>query len=124
MQSRKKQQGLTFISWLVVLIVLGLFVMVGIKITPVYLEHFAVKQSLKSIKNEPMISRKSVKEIRKILFRRFDMNSIYDLKKDDVTIKRTGGKTKITVAYEERRSLFGNISLVMTFKDSIEMGSN
>ena len=32
MKSLKKQQGLTFISWLVILVVAGFFVMVGIKI--------------------------------------------------------------------------------------------
>jgi hypothetical protein len=124
MQSRKKQQGLTFISWLVILTILGVFVLVGIKITPVYLEHFAVKKTLESMQREPLIGRKTIPEIRRILFRRFDMNSIYDMTKDDIKIQRSGSSTKITVAYEERRNLFGNLSLVMTFEDSIELASN
>lgn len=124
MQSRNKQQGLTFISWLLVLVMAGMFVLVGIKITPVYMEHFAVKKSLESLKEEPLINRKSVREIRKLLMRRMDMNSIYDLQKDEVIIKRSGGVTTITVAYEERRSIMGNLSLVMTFEDSVELISN
>jgi hypothetical protein len=124
MQSRNKQQGLTFISWLLVLIMVGMFVMIGIKITPVYLEHFAVKKTLESLKQEPMISRKSLREIRKMLMHRLDMNSIYDLKKDQVIIKRSGGVTTITVVYEERRNIMGNLSLVMTFDDSVELISN
>ena len=124
MQSRNKQQGLTFISWLLVFVMAGMFVLVGIKITPVYMEHFAVKKSLESLKEEPLINRKSVREIRKLLMRRMDMNSIYDLQKDEVIIKRSGGVTTITVAYEERRSIMGNLSLVMTFEDSVELISN
>ncbi|MCU7810462.1 MAG: DUF4845 domain-containing protein [Candidatus Thiodiazotropha sp. (ex Notomyrtea botanica)] len=124
MRSRQKQQGLTFISWLVVLIVVGFMVMVGLKITPVYLEHFTIRKSLESLKDEPLLSRKPVREIRKILFRRFDMNSIYDLTKDEVIIKRKGGITEVTVKYEERRNVVGNLSLVMTFEDSIELISN
>lgn len=124
MQSRNKQQGLTLISWLVILIMVGVMIMVGLKITPVYLEHFAVKKTLQSLKNEPLISRKPVAEIRKMLFRRLDMNSIYDLTKDEVTIKRAGGVTTITIKYEERRSVVGNLSLVMDFEDKIELISN
>lgn len=124
MQSRNKQQGLTFISWLLVLAMAGMFVLVGIKITPVYLEHFAVRKTLETLKNEPLINRKSLREIRTMLMRRMDMNSIYDLTKDEVIIKRAGGVTTITVAYEERRNIVGNLSLVMTFEDSIELISN
>ena len=124
MQSRNKQQGLTFISWLVVLVMVGVFILVGIKITPVYLEHFAVKKTLESLQQEPLISRKSLREIRTMLMRRMDMNSIYDVKKEEVIIKRSGGVTTITVAYEKRRNIMGNLSLVMTFEDSVELISN
>jgi hypothetical protein len=124
MQSRKKQQGLTFLSWLVLLVMVGVFIMVGIKITPVYLEHYAVVNTLESMKEEPLVSRKPLREIRTMLMRRFDTNSIYDLTKDEVVIKRSGGVTTITVAYEERRHVMGNLSLVMTFEDSIELISN
>ncbi|MCU7916154.1 MAG: DUF4845 domain-containing protein, partial [Candidatus Thiodiazotropha sp. (ex Gloverina cf. vestifex)] len=124
MRSKQKQQGLTFISWLVVLIVVGFMVMVGLKITPVYLEHFTIRKSLESLKDEPLLSRKSVSEIRKILFRRLDMNSVYRLTKDEVSIKRSGGVTNITIKYEERRDVVGNLSMVMVFEDSIELISN
>jgi hypothetical protein len=124
MQSRNKQRGLTMISWLVILVVLGFMVMIGIKITPVYLEHFAIKKSLQSLKDEPLISRKPVTEIRKLFFRRLDINSIRHLTKENVTIKRAGGVTSINVKYEERRPVMGNLSLVMTFDDSIELISN
>jgi hypothetical protein len=124
MQSRNKQQGLTMLSWLVILVVAGFMVMIGIKITPVYLEHLAVKESLESLKDEPLISRKPVTEIRKILFRRLDINNVRHLTKDDVTIKRSGGVTNITIAYEERRPIMGNLSLVVTFDDSIELVAN
>ncbi len=124
MQSLNKQQGLTFISWLVILIVVGFMVMIGLKITPVYLEHFAVKNSIESLKQEPLLSRKPVTEIRKLLMRRFDMNSIAFLKKDEILITRAGGITKVNVKYEVRKPVIANLSLVMSFDDSIELISN
>ncbi len=124
MQTLNKQRGLTFISWLVILVVLGFMVMVGIKITPVYLEHYSIKGSLESLKHEPLISRKPVADIRKMLYRRLEINSITTLSKDEISIKRSGGVTTISISYEERRPVFGNLSLVMTFNDSIELIAN
>ena len=124
MKSLRKQQGLTFISWLVILVVAGFFVMVGIKITPVYLEHFAVRKSLESLRNEPLISRKPLTEIRKMLMRRLDMNNIRHLGKDQIQFTRSGGVTKITISYEERKPVVGNMALIMTFEDSIELIAN
>ena len=124
MQSRNEQQGMTLIAWLVILAMVGVFITVGLKITPVYLEHFAVKKTLESLKQEPLISRKTLREIRTMLERRLDMNSVYDMTKDEVIIKRSGGVTTITIAYEERRSILGNLSIVMTFEDPIELISN
>lgn len=124
MYDKQRQRGLTFISWLVILIVLGFFIMVALKITPVYLEHYAVKQSLESLKNEPFIGRKSVVDIRKMLMNRLDMNNVRHLKKDQISISRAGGVTTIAINYEERRPVIGNLSLVMTFGDSIELISN
>ncbi|MCU7797087.1 MAG: DUF4845 domain-containing protein [Candidatus Thiodiazotropha sp. (ex Semelilucina semeliformis)] len=124
MRSRQKQQGLTFISWLVILIVLGFMVMVALKITPVYLDHFAVKKSLESLQSEPLIGRKQLKDIRKMLLRRLDINNIRHLNKDHITIKRSGGITRVEIKYEEKRDLVGNLSLLMSFDDSIELISN
>jgi hypothetical protein len=124
MQNRRKQDGMTFISWLVILAVFGFFILVGLKVTPVYLENFAIKKSLESLQNEPLLGRKTVREIRKLLMRRLDLNSIYDMTKDEVIIKRQGSITKITIKYEERRPIVGNMSIVMTFEDSIEVDSN
>ncbi len=115
---------MTFISWLVILVVAGFMVMIGIKITPVYLEHYSVKESLESLKHEPLISRKPVGDIRKMLFRRLEINNIRSLSKDEVTIKRSGGVTTISVSYEERKPIIGNLSLVMSFNDSIELIAN
>ena len=124
MYSKNREQGLTFISWLVILLVVGFAISIGLKVGPVYLEHFAVKKSLESLKEEPLISRKSVADIRKMLMARLDMNSIYHLGKENVLIGRAGGVTSVTIKYEERREVVGNLSLIMTFNDSIELISN
>lgn len=120
----KRQQGLTMISWLVVFCVVGFFIMVGLRVVPVYLEHYSVKNVLASLNQEPLISRKSVGEIREMLFNRLYINNVRTLDRDHVTIKRAGGVTKIEISYEERRPIAGNMDVVMTFNDTLELVAN
>jgi hypothetical protein len=120
----KKQQGLTFISWLVILSVAGFLVLVGIKVTPVYIENYAVKSILQSLKHEPFAARKSVRELKSMVLKRLDVNSIRTLTGDDITIKRDKSKTTIRIAYEERRHIFYNAFIVMVFDESVELTAN
>lgn len=124
MQSIKKQRGLTFISWLVILIIAGFLVMVGIKITPVYIDHFAVKSALESVKNEPFAERKSKVELRNMVLKRLDINSIRHVTKEHITVKRGSGSRTINVSYEVRRHIAYNAELVMTFDETVELTSN
>ncbi|MCG7873238.1 MAG: DUF4845 domain-containing protein [Candidatus Thiodiazotropha lotti] len=124
MQSIKKQRGLTFISWLVILIVAGFLVMVGIKVTPVYIDHFAVKSALESVKNEPFAERKSKVELRNMVLKRLDINSIRHVTKEHIKVKRDTGSRIINVSYEVRRHIAYNAALVMTFDETVELTSN
>jgi hypothetical protein len=124
MQSIKKQRGLSFISWLIIFIMVGFFVMVGLKIAPVYLDHFAVQAALKSVTEEPFAARKPVKEIRSMILNRLDINNIQHVTRDHISIKRSGGITKIKIAYEERRHVAYNIAVVMSFEESAELTPN
>ncbi|MEJ2622354.1 MAG: DUF4845 domain-containing protein [Candidatus Thiodiazotropha sp.] len=124
MRSIKKQRGLTFISWLVILIVAGFLVMVGIKVMPVYLDHFAVKAALKGIKNEPFAERKSKIELRNMLLRRLDINSVRHVTKDNIKVKSSLGSRTINVKYEVRRHIAYNAALVMSFDETIEITAN
>ncbi|MES9976748.1 DUF4845 domain-containing protein [Candidatus Thiodiazotropha sp. LNASS1] len=124
MQSLQKQKGLTFISWLVILIVAGFLVYVGIKITPVYIDHYAVKAALSSVENDPLTARKSKREIRNMIAKRLDVNNIRHVNRDHINIKRSGKNTIISIAYEERRPIVYNISLLMTFEETAELTAN
>ncbi|MEW8625772.1 MAG: DUF4845 domain-containing protein [Candidatus Thiodiazotropha sp.] len=124
MQSIKKQRGLTFISWLVILIVAGFLVMVGIKITPVYIDHFAIKSALESVQKEPFAERKSKVELRNMILKRLDINSIRHVTKEHIKIKSSSGTRIINISYEVRRHIAYNAALVMTFDETVEITAN
>jgi hypothetical protein len=124
MQSIKNQRGLSFISWLLILIVAGFLVMVGIKIAPVYIEHFAVKAALESVKNEPFAVRKSKGELRNMVLTRLDINNIQHVTKQHIKVKRTNEGKSINIAYEVRRHIAYNAAIVMSFDETVEITSN
>ncbi|MEN8167088.1 MAG: DUF4845 domain-containing protein [Pseudomonadota bacterium] len=124
MISQKNQHGLTMISWLLVLTMVGFFIMVGMKLAPVYLQHYTIMNILESVQKESLISRKPVAEIRTMISRRLNINSVDKLKRENIKIRRSSGITTIEVNYEERRPIVGNLDAIMTFNESVELVAN
>lgn len=120
--NKHKQQGMTALGWLIVLGLIGLFATVAIRLTPMYMESFNVEGSLESLKSEPFITQKSLAEVRSLLERRFDVNDIKSVdRRKDVKIEKQGGILKVTVAYESRTHLMGNLDIVGVFNKQVEI---
>ena len=119
-----KECGLTMISWLLILSMIGFFVMVGLKVVPVYMQHYTIKNVVESLEQEPLISRKPVGEIRKMLMNRLDVNHVRNINRDHINIRRTGGITTVEISYEERRPIAGNLDVIMSFNESIQLIAN
>ena len=124
MNLMKRQGGLTMISWLVIFVVIGFFIMVGVRVAPVYMENYSIKNILQSLQSEPFLARKPMGEIRQLLLKRMDINHIGNFDRENIKIRRSGGVTTINISYEERRPVFGNMDVVMTFNDSVELVAN
>jgi hypothetical protein len=118
--SKTLQKGMTMISLAALIIVVVFFLTLGIKLVPVYLEHFNVVQSMKSVKEE-VHSGLAVGEIISMLNNRLSMNDVTSVKKQNITVDRQAKGSVVTVAYEVRRHALGNIDVVVSFKDSIEL---
>ena len=124
MHEIKRQRGFTMLGWLVVLTVAGFFIMIGLKVGPVYLENYTIRSVIQSLQNEPLINRKPIGEIRTMLMRRLDINNIRSLQRDQIQIKRTGGVTTISLIHEERRPVIGNVDVIIAFDEFVELIAN
>jgi hypothetical protein len=118
----KKQQGLTFISILLILGLIGFVVLLTFKIVPIYLDHSKVSKALAAVKAMPGIESKSEPEIRSALGKQFDMNYVYDVNQKDVKVLKHGTYLKVTIEYEVVKKLVGNLSALAEFNDVIEVG--
>ena len=119
---RKQEQGLTLISYIFVLLIIGFFVMLILKITPIYMDHNKVANSLAGLKDTPDLENKSSRAIKKNLESRLNLNYVYDVTAEDITIVKRGNYVRVDIEYEVVEHLVGDLSLLAQFHDFVEMG--
>ncbi|MDP3878046.1 MAG: DUF4845 domain-containing protein [Methylobacter sp.] len=120
--SPNRQQGLTLISILLILGLIGFFVLLTLKVVPIYLDHGKVQSALAALEETPNLASKGEFEIRDSLNKRFSINYVYDVTQDDIKITKRGNYVKVEIEYETVVKLAGNLSLLAEFHDVIEVG--
>jgi len=125
--ARHRQDGMTYLGMLILLIVIAFFAIVLIKVLPLYMEHFKVKSSLDSLVQDAKDNQAALSpmEIEQHLLKRLSINDVQHVKKDDIEVTRDGRKIVVMVNYEARVTLFGNLDLVARFSDNrVELGGS
>ncbi len=116
-----RQRGMTLLGAAFAAFLFGFFALLVLKIGPIYLEHYKVVSSLKSLEQVPDLARKSRREVRSLLVRRLDINMVENVTGDDIRVSREDGVTTVTVTYAVEKPLIGNLSVVVYFDDRIEV---
>lgn len=120
--STKHQQGLTFVSLVFFLGLIAFFVLLGLKIGPIYLDHSKVTNALAEVEKNNNIEKLTEAEIRDSLSKRFNINYVYDVTQDDITITKYQDYLRVAIEYEVIRKIAGNLSVLVEFNDFIEVG--
>lgn len=118
MHKLNQQAGLSVPLVLFGILIAVLVVLLGFKIGPLYLEHYGVVSSLKSLEQEAGMRRKSTSELMTLLKKRLDLNDVRRVQRDDITIKKQTKHTTVRVAYEVQVPLVSNIDLLVTFDNT------
>jgi len=119
-----KQQGLTFIGLVFVLGLIGMIVLSALKVFPVYMEYFSVQRSIETLANDTEIKNMSVKKIRTLLAKKFNMNAVTSVNSGDAEIRKSGGEIVFNLDYEVRKEYIGNVDIVLSFSDEFKIDSN
>ena len=118
----RKQRGMTMVSFLMVVIVVGFALYIGMKLFPMYQEFFAVKASMKSVAQDPDSADEG--KAMQLLFKKLDMSYSDSVKRENVRFEHSGSGTRMIVSYEVRRPLVGNLDIVGNFENAQDMASN
>ncbi len=116
---RQKQTGMTAIGWLIVVALIIMFVLVILKLFPIYMDGFKVGSILDDIENEPATSTMTPVAISKTILKRLDINMVSGVTKDHIYINKFKNSMTVEIEYEIRAKLVGNIDLVVHFNKSV-----
>lgn len=115
---KRTQGGMTLIGFVIVLAVIGFAAYIGMKLVPMYSEFYAVKSALKGLKAEPGIANQAPAKIQDLFFRRLYISYSENVKPSNVTLERADGGWVMSVDYEVRKPLIGNLDVVGKFSTS------
>ena len=120
--SAQKQRGLTFISIVFILGLLAFFVLLGLKIGPIYMNHSKVVNALSAVENMTNVETMNKREILKSIDKRFGMNYVDKVTSEDIKVTKATAYTKVEIEYERVEQIVGNLSVLVEFYESFEAG--
>jgi hypothetical protein len=113
---QRKQQGMSLLSGLVLLAVVGFFLTAAFKIAPLYLDNSFVAAAIASLEQDD-IHGMTDGDIRRKLGSQFDINNIRDINTKDIKVVRGKTHTTVSLDYEKRVNFMGNVDVVVRFEN-------
>ncbi|MFI4919407.1 MAG: DUF4845 domain-containing protein [Legionellales bacterium] len=123
----KKQQGMTVIGMLFTVLVVVCGGILMMKIIPVYIEYYTIRQSISALTSIPSASltgdpMMDVSVLRSSLNKHFDVNGIDELGDNQLQIIPEGtNQFKVKLKYQVTRPLVYNISIMFDFDETQEV---
>ena len=117
----KAQRGITIMGFLVVLVVVSFFFIIGAKLFPAYSEFNSVKTIMNEMAAEPNAANFTITQAWGSMERRFNISYVETPTRACLTLDRKAGAT-LTCAYEYRTGFIYNIDFVVKFSHSVKMG--
>ncbi|MDH5633631.1 MAG: DUF4845 domain-containing protein [Gammaproteobacteria bacterium] len=118
------QRGMSIWSFSLIALVGGFFVLVGVKMVPVYLTDMKIKSALTSLARDPVAQNAPKYEIKEMIRKRLeiDMAERAVNLEQDLAFERDGRARVIRIAYESVTPLFSNISILVQFDHKEKVG--
>lgn len=116
----RRQRGVTMIGWIFLLVPVALVLYAGIRVAPEYMNYFkvltAMKETASQLKGSEALS---PPEILGPLEKRFDVGYIDSPTIQEMQVKKGPRGWEIICDYEKTAPLFGNLHLLMIFKQTV-----
>lgn len=119
---RQEQRGITLLGFLVVLLVVGFCLTVAFRLGPLYLDDYTVGESFAALGDDARTL--SDQGIRATLYKNFVVNNVDDIDLKAVKIERSAEKVLVSLNYERRVALIGNVDAVAKFQHVYDSSRN
>ena len=117
---KKKQQGLTLVSWVLLMALIGFLVLLVLKMFPIYSNHYKIEGVLHSLGEERELYNMNREQMLTLIDRKLHINMVSGFKHGyfSITLKDNGNKV-LAIKYEDRRNIAANVDVVVSFEDEI-----
>jgi Domain of unknown function (DUF4845) len=120
---RRNQSGMTLVSFVIVMAVVGFFLYIIMKLFPMYSEYYSVRSSLKALAAEPGVAGQDPAQIKDTLIhKRLYVNNATSVKSDNIIVEQVNGGTQVRIEYEVRKPLIYNLDVVAKFQATQMLG--
>lgn len=118
----KSQRGMTTISMLMIVVLVGFVLMIAAKLVPTYFAHFKVEAALKNLTADNRAEGASDKEIKSLILKKLDVDDVEFVTEKDIVITKTSAGRTVAIDYEARVPMFANVDAVVKFgNNSVEL---
>ena len=102
MRTPSKQQGMTMLSWLAIIMMVGIIGTAALKLVPVYMEYYSIVSILENMQKDKALKDATKPMLATTFTKRTDINGVTSLKKGDYTITKVEGKKGMGVRQGRR----------------------
>lgn len=110
-----KQRGATFVFWVFFSALIGFFMMLGIKLFPVYYKGFTTEKIVEEIALEMQGKKPNKKQLWQSIDKRININSVYGVNKDHFVFERNKDSIDFGLNYEVRIPVIANLDVIAKF---------
>jgi hypothetical protein len=122
---KSKHAGMTLISFLILLLVVGFFAYMAMKLVPAYTEFMGVQKALNDMTTENFDG-KSMLEIRNDLIKKMDYQYVSNgtIAPEDISVTKGDQGLQLQVAYDKDIPFMYNIDFLVHFEKSVPIQGN
>lgn len=118
---RHSQKGMTVFGGFLMVIFVGAIILLVVKIAPVYLENYNVQRVLIDMLDDDAVRSMAPHELKQSVMNRLKVSGIHNARDMKITAKRAGRGILVSVDYVVRKPIVGNLDVLMTFHDDIQI---
>ncbi len=120
---KSNQRGITFLSLLIVLSLIGFFALIILKVTPLYLQNSTVNSALDSLAADTKIGKMGKRAMQNKIANYFLINDVKVINSKDIEFEKSKEKKvwNVSANYEARTILFKNVGVFVDFQKTVEV---
>ncbi|MAB24891.1 DUF4845 domain-containing protein [Pseudomonas neustonica] len=117
---RHSQKGASFFGWLAVIALLVFAMVIAMKLVPIYMDHFALRNIVTSVNEDPSLKIRSMRDLNSHISKGLQINSIRDIDaKEAIKVTASGNDAyTVVIKYEQRAPLLDTVDLLVHFDET------